>query len=165
MKCWILLIAILLAGCSRVKDLTERNTLVDISHRSQESTYAEKKDTTFNYHPAPEKSQNRYTTDSSYLETSLAWSAAKWENGILSHTIRNKPVIPIRVPAMVQIYTRVVRDTVAEYLELTDEHTITVEKFRFMNAFFYYTGIAVWFAIIILITIKLWKIYRRQQKF
>lgn len=164
MKGWILLIAILLTGCSRVKDLTERNTFVDIAHRSQESTYAEKKDTTFNYHPAPEKSQNRYATDSSYLETSLAWSAAKWEKGILSHTIRNKPVIPIRVPAMVQIYTRVVRDTVTEYLELTDEHTITVEKFRFMNAFFYYSGVTTWLIMILYIALKIWKIYRLHRK-
>lgn len=164
MKGWVLLITLLVFGCSRVKDLTEQKTVVDISHQSQESIYVEKKDSTFNYHPAPEKSQNRYAADSSCLETSLAWSTAKWKDGILSHTIENKPMIPIRVPAMVQISTLVVRDTVTEYLELTEEHTVSVEKYRFLNAFFYRTGLIAWLITVLYLIWKLWKTFRLHRK-
>lgn len=162
---WILIIAILtVAACSRMKDISVKKTESTTSHNSRESTYIEKKDTTFNYHPAPEHSANRYSADSSHLETSLAWSTTTWKDGILSHTIENKPSVPIRVPAIIQIRTLTIRDTVAEYLSLTEEHTETIEKFRFLNPFFYYSGIAAWIITIITITLKTWKTYKRLPK-
>lgn len=165
MKSWLILIVFLAVSCSRLKDMTERNSINHSSHQSEETTYIEKKDTTFDYRPAPEKSQNQYTADSSYLETSLARSMAKWHDGILTHSIENKPSISIRAPNSIEFRTLIIRDTTTEYLSLTNEHTRTIEKYRFLNTFFYYTGSIVWLAIIILITIKLWKIYRQQRKF
>lgn len=163
---WILIIAILaVAACSRTKDLSVKQTVSSTSHNRQVSTYIEKKDTTFDYHPDPERSQNRYSADSSHLETSLAWSTAIWNDGILSHTIENKPSVPIRVPAMINLRTQIIRDTTVEYIELTDTHNITREKYRFLNPLFYYSGIAAWLLLIILTTLKLWKQYRQHPKF
>lgn len=163
---WIIIIAILTTvGCSRAKDISIKQTTSNTVSKSNESTYIEKKDTTFDYRPAPERSQNRYAADSSHLETSLAWSAAQWKNGILSHTIANKPVVSIRVPNRIELRTLIIRDTVTDYLQITDDHTVTVEKYRFLNSFFYYSGIAFWLVLIILITLKLWKIFKRHPKF
>lgn len=159
---WLLIIVILTAVCcSRLKEVVKQtsNTIND----RQESTYIEKKDTTFIYQPIPERSQNRYTADSSYLETSLAWSSAQWKDGILSHTIENKPSIPIRVPTMINLQTRIISDTTVDYLEFTN--TVTREKYRFLNPFFYHSGITAWLILITLITLKLWKLYRHHQKF
>lgn len=164
MKYFLICIVLLILSCNRVKDLTTKTTVSETSHDSKESTYIEKKDTTFNYRPAPEKSQNKLTADSSFLETSLAFSWAIWCNGVLSHNIENKPTIPIRVPAMINFKTLIIRDTVTEYLELTDDHTVTVEKFRFLNAFFYYSGIAFWIIALTLIAAKTWKIIKLRRK-
>lgn len=163
---WILIIIVLTTVCcARTKDVSVKQTLSNTTHNSQESTYIEKKDTTFDYHPAPEHSRNRYVTDSSYLETSLAWSTARWKDGILSHTIENKPSVTVRVPNAVEFRTLIVRDTVTDYLELTDEHTVTIEKFRFLNSFFYHSGFTAWLILILLILLKLWKIFRQPPKF
>lgn len=157
MKSWILVTGLIFASCSQVKELRERETFVNTFRQSREETYIEKKDSTFEYHPALEKSQNHYAADSSFLETSLAWSAATWKDGILSHSIENKPSVPIRVPTMIEYKTFIIRDTIADYLYLTDEHTKKVEKFRFMNAFFYGSGIAGWAIVSLLIIVKIWK--------
>lgn len=162
MKYLLIIITLTAVCCSRLKEVSEKQISNTANHR-KESTYIEKKDTTFDYHPAPERSQNRYTADSSYLETSLAWSSAQWKNGILSHTIENKPSIPIRVPAMINLQTQIISDTTVDYLELTN--TVTREKYRFLNPFFYYSGIAFWLILILLITLKLWKLYRQHPKF
>lgn len=160
---WLLIIVILTAVCcSRLKEVSVKQTSNTANHR-QESTYIEKKDTTFDYCPSPERSQNRYFADSSYLETSLARSSAQWKDGILSHTIENKPSIPIRVPAMINLQTRIISDTTVDCLELTT--TVIREKYRFLNPLFYYSGIAFWLILIILITLKLWKQYRQHPRF
>lgn len=159
MKVWTIICVLLtITACHQIKDLSEKKDTYFSAHTSQEINHVEKKDTTFDYHPTPERSQNNYTADSSYVETSLAWSVAKWSSGILSHTIENKSIVPIRAPSMIQIRTLIIRDTVEEYLSLTEEHTVVKEKFRFLNAFLYYSGSVAW---LILIAITTWKIYKQ----
>lgn len=81
------------------------------------------KDSTLNV-PAPvENSTNSVYEDSSYLQTSLAWSRAVIANGKLTHEIGNKPTLP--VPAKIIYRTReilkrdsiVKRDTIYQQTE------------------------------------------------
>lgn len=162
MKLIIFLMAcVTLTACNTIKKTIEQQRTSEKTNTSRQVDYIEKKDTTFNFRPQPEKSQNRLLTDTSFLETSLAWSVARYQNGILLHNIQNKPFVPVRVPAAIQIHWHDSRDSVRndEYLLL--EQTVTKEKYRFLNPFFYYSGCIAWGIIIIITSLKIWKTYKR----
>lgn len=81
------------------------------------------KDSALNVAAPVENSSNSIYRDSSYLQTSLAWSRAVVSNGKLTHQIGNKPTIP--VPAKIIYRTRevlkldsvIVRDTIYQNIE------------------------------------------------
>ena len=81
------------------------------------------KDSALNVTAPVEKSTNTVYEDSSYLQTSLAWSRAVVSNGKLTHQIGNKPTLT--VPVKIIYRTRnvlkrdsvVVRDTIYQQIE------------------------------------------------
>ncbi|MDR2130558.1 MAG: hypothetical protein LBP56_05245 [Odoribacteraceae bacterium] len=149
----ILSLVVSLAACRAVKKLNvETNEIIT---RVTDSVIIVIRDTTILYEPAPERSERETPLDSSYLETSLAWSIATSRDGILKHLIGNKPVVPVRVPLETREHARVQQDEAKHDNRVEIE--ITREKYRFMNPFFYASG---WIGWIILIIITAWKIIR-----
>lgn len=104
MKTTILILAVFaVTACARktYEGLTGYTGNTTVTHSTESTTERETvRDTTLST-PAPvEQSRNETLGDTSYVETSLAWSrAAVDRGGVLSHTIGNKPVLP--VPAKV----------------------------------------------------------------
>lgn len=151
--CITILLLFTVVGCRTVSKLQEKENNTEKKHEKTERVYIEKKDTVFLFKPAPERSTSS-VSDSSYLETSLAFSIAKIRNGNLFHEIENKKEIPIRVPAAINLTTVFITDTVAEQEFLINTETKTIERFRFLNAFFYYSGWISWIICLIIILLK-----------
>lgn len=96
---FLLLAGLLLACARRVKEWQlYDNTTIRWSDRKTENVTTEsriEKDTLVWVASPVEQSRNE-GTDSSYLQTSLAWSVAVWSRGKLSHRIGNFPQMPSR---------------------------------------------------------------------
>lgn len=150
------LILLFSISCKTQKE-TQQTVTENITKIQTDTIRIVERDTTFLYHPAPEVSTS-VGVDSSYLETSLAWSMAMLKNGILVHKIGNKPSIPIRAPGI----NRTENKTKSTNTDIKKESEIiqtkTVEKFRLLNAFFYYSGILLYILIAIIIGFKLLRI-------
>lgn len=152
MKQAIFILIILLTLSCRTQKETRQTATEYVTKVQTDTIQIVERDTIFLYHPAPEVSTSQ-GIDSSYLETSLAWSKAMLKNGILVHQIGNKNNIPIRVPNANRIeYKSSVTNTDSKK-ENEIKQTNTVEKFRFMNSFFYYSGITFYFLIVIIVIV------------
>lgn len=135
-----LFLVLVIISCRPQKEATR--TITEYINQTQTDTVKiVERDTTFLYHPAPEVSTSS-VQDSSYLETSLAWSLAVIKNGLLLHKIGNKPAIPIRAPGVIRSETKSKTSSKEKENVSTYVKVITKERFRFMNAYLYYSGIA-----------------------
>lgn len=132
-------LVLVIISCRPQKEATR--TIEYINQTQTDTVKIVERDTTFLYHPAPEVSTS-YVQDSSYLETSLAWSLAVIKNGLLLHKIGNKPAIPIRAPGVIRSETKSKTSSNEKENVSTYVKVITKERFRYMNAYLYYSGIA-----------------------
>ena len=147
------LILLFFISCKTQKE-TQQTVIENVTKVQTDTIRIVERDTTFLYHPAPEVSTS-VGVDSSYLETSLAWSMAMLKNGILVHKIGNKPSIPIRAPGINRTEKKRSSSETDIKKESEINQTKTVEKFRFLNAFFYYSGILLYILVSIFLTFKL----------
>lgn len=147
------LILLFFISCKTQKE-TQQTVTENVTKVQTDTIRIVERDTTFLYHPAPEVSSS-VGIDSSYLETSLAWSMAMLKNGILVHKIGNKQSIPIRAPGINRTENKSKSSETDIKKESKINQTKTVEKFRFLNAFFYYSGILLYILVSIFLTFKL----------
>lgn len=146
-----------LFGCRSLSKTVDRSESHIRETIRTDSARTEIRDTTMEYELPIEKSRNETLSDSSYLETSFAWSIAVIRNGMLQHVIANKEKVWIRIPGMVVYQFHYIRDEISENLELTETKTIVREKYRFLNAFFYWSGLLAWFVVIAFVVFKIVK--------
>ena len=147
------LILLFFISCKTQKE-TQQTVTENVTKVQTDTIRIVERDTTFLYHPAPEVSSS-VGIDSSYLETSLAWSMAMLKNGILVHKIGNKQSIPIRAPGINRTENKSKSSETDIKKESKINQTKTVEKFRFLNAFFYYSGIMLYILVSISLTYKI----------
>ena len=120
----ILLLAIMVCGCSPAKVVTEfqrDSVIVNV----RDSVYL--RDTVIRWQiPAESGANTLQSSDTSYLQTNLAESRAFIENGRLRHTLRNKSeaIIPIKVSIPVRLRTE--ERGLTRYERIVE--TIEVEK-------------------------------------
>ena len=120
----ILLLAIMVCGCSPAKVVTEfqrDSVIVNV----RDSVYL--RDTVIRWQiPAESGANTLQSSDTSYLQTNLAESRAFIENGRLRHTLRNRSeaIIPIKVSIPVRIRTE--ERGLTRYERIVE--TIEVEK-------------------------------------
>ena len=120
----ILLLAIMVCGCSPAKVVTEFQRDSVMVH-VRDSVYL--RDTVIRWQiPAESGANTLQSSDTSYLQTNLAESRAFIENGRLRHTLRNKSeaIIPIKVSIPVRIRTE--ERGLTRYERIVE--TIEVEK-------------------------------------
>lgn len=126
-----LLLAGLLAGCARrVKEwrLYENKSIRWHDQKTEKVTRESRieKDTVIWVTSPAEQSRNE-GTDSSYLQTSLAWSVAVWKEGKLNHRISNFRQMPSRQRVVYtdrwhsRTDTLTIRDTVQVYEQRVTE--------------------------------------------
>lgn len=117
MKHAILIIAALAAvACSRktYDGIVSHTGSISASHTAEITTERETiRDTILSVAAPVEQSRNKTLCDTSYLETSLAWSrAAVSPSGTLSHTIANKPLLPVPAKIVYKYRDRLRTDSV-----------------------------------------------------
>ena len=120
----ILLLAIMVCGCSPAKVVTEFQRDSVMVH-VRDSVYL--RDTVIRWQiPAESGANTLQSSDTSYLQTNLAESRAFIENGRLRHTLRNKSeaIIPIKVSIPVRLRTE--ERGLTRYEKIVE--TIEVEK-------------------------------------
>lgn len=153
MRTLLIVLLIICTGCR-----SSQKTIETVIQKQKEYVYREKKDTLFMFEPAPEKSQNEQivikdSTYTSYVETSLAFSNAVFEEGKLTHYIKNKSNIPIQVPNALEIIHKT--DTLYTFVNV--DNIVEKEKYRFANQFFYTAGVLSSILFIIVIILYIFK--------
>jgi hypothetical protein len=147
-----------LVACRQLKTLDRSIEVRENVTRVIDSVTIIIRDTTIIHEPAPEPTSRVTLDDSSYLETSLAWSLAVAREGILFHRLENKPEMPLRVPLKTSERVRVERDTTV--IRHVIERETVKERYRLFNPFFYASGWGGWITLIIAVA---WKITRHRK--
>lgn len=159
-KGWVFtLLLCCLVGCRAKKEIHNSSiekTLENMTVITKEKVIS---DAPVLVRPSLQLSQSR-GIDSSRLETDYAVSTAWWDGGRLHHKIWNKPEFIVNVPGGKTEEKEMRKDSIASRESAQEYKYIEKEKYRFLNAFFYWMGIL---GVIVVILFMVFKKYLKIQ--